>query len=145
MIKYKYNLVKSKFSLCCYNYLQSKSKTLLCLIAGGGEGKTEEMGLGEVGRLAECRGWGGDGLDWHCQTEHFNWKPCSEHCIRSGCSPRCQIANVRNSCTFPIPTHPPLILLILLLTHPPFNLHLILLFNFKTSEEFERQKLGASD
>ena len=62
MIKYKYNLVKSKFSLCCYNYLQSKSKTLLYLIAGGGEGKTEEMGLGEVGRLAECMGLGGEGV-----------------------------------------------------------------------------------
>ena len=133
LIKYKYNLVKSKFSLCCYNYLQSKSKTLLYLIAGGGEGKTEEMGLGEVGRLAGGGGLGvgvGDGLDWHCQTEHFNWKPCSEHCIRSGCSPGAKLQMFATAVLsqFP-PTHPS--------SHPPLLL--------KTSEEFERQKLGASD
>ena len=79
-----------------------------------GEGKTEEMGLGEVGRLAECRGWGGagGGLDWHCQTEHFNWKPCSEHCIRSGCSPGAKLQMFATAVLsqFP-PTRPSFILL----------------------------------
>ena len=44
---------------------------------------------------------------WQWQTDHFNWKPCSEHCcILSG-----KLANVRNRCTFPILSPPSLLIL----------------------------------
>ena len=69
---------------------------------GGGQGGGQIGGFG-VRWDAPDLGRG----SWQWQTDHFNWKPCSEHCcILSG-----KLANVRNRCTFPILSPPPLLLL----------------------------------
>ena len=93
----------------CHNYPQIKS--LLCLIATlGGRGRGEtgwwtNWLLVDLGFEGMRRIW--DGGSWQWQTDHFNWKPCSEHCcILSG-----KLANVRNRCTFPILSPPPLLIL----------------------------------